>query len=57
MINDIFLSIQEAHRHKNILTPEEIVRKFPHAVSSFKYVDGKLKITLHKLPRLIIPFN
>jgi hypothetical protein len=54
-INDILLSIVAANRYKNVLTPEEIIVRFPHAVSTFKYVNGKLKITLHKLPRSIVP--
>ena len=44
-------SIIQANRISNELTAEELLHKFPHAVKSFKYVNGKLKITLHALPR------
>jgi hypothetical protein len=50
IINDILLYIVEANRYKNVLTAEEIIKRFPHAIKSFKYVKGELKITLHKLP-------
>jgi hypothetical protein len=56
-INDILLSIVAANRYKNILTPEEIITRFPHAVRSSKYVNGKLKLTLHELPKSIVPFD
>jgi uncharacterized protein YutD len=56
-INDILLSIGEANRYKNVLTAEEIVKRFPHAVKSFDYVKGELKITLHKLPKSVVPFD
>jgi hypothetical protein len=56
-INDTLVSIVAANRYKNILTAEEIITRFPHAVRSFKYVNGELKITLHKLPKLIVPLD
>lgn len=51
-VENVLLSIIQAHRYKNILTVEEIVQRFPHAVQSFKYVDGQLKIKLHTLPKI-----
>lgn len=49
-LENVIFSIIEARENLNKLTAEEIVKNFPHAVRSFKYVNGELKITLHSLP-------
>ncbi len=56
-IEVVISSIIQARRLSNELTAEEIVKRFPHAVKSFRYVRGQLKITLHSLPNSIIPVD
>jgi hypothetical protein len=49
----VITQIIQARRLIHELTAEEIIQKFPHAVSGVKYVNGKLKISLHSLPKSI----
>jgi hypothetical protein len=53
----VISSIIQARKLFYELTAEEIIQRFPHAVKTFRYVRGQLKITLHSLPNSIIPVD
>jgi hypothetical protein len=53
----VISSIIQANRMSHKLTAEDIIQRFPHAVQSFKYVRGQLKIKLHSIPKSTIPVD